>query len=414
VAEESASEYFKAGGVPYALELVRNQDGAAKALLYNAVTIIDRDPVFLNGAGPAIKYDNFRCRTMVWGHLPWDQTSALPRQWEDQDDRELTSWLQYRHISIGQLIVGSAVQLIAERHKYHPVMDYLASLHWDGIKRLDEWLIRYCGVEDTLYTRDVGAKWMISAVARVNIPGCQADCALILEGPQGIRKTTTFNILGGAHYTNDIAVLGTTVAQEQILGKWIVELDELQAVTRASDVAAVTAFISRRIDDFRLPYGHRSHAHPRQCVFGGTTNRDIYLRDETGGRRYWPVRCGYIDIDALRQDRDQLWAEARDRFNTGETWWLDDPGIIELAREQQEERFETDPWEEILLLKLSENGLSAKNGVTLNQVFESIGVPIDRRNRAEGTRILSIIRHLRWEKRKIQHFSGASTWKYFA
>ena len=198
------------------------------------------------------------------------------------------------------------------------VLDYLNQISWDGVPRLDTWLVAYIGTEDTEYTQAVGPRWMISGVARIYEPGCKADCVLVLEGPQGILKSSAFAAIGGAWYTNDVAALGTTAAQEQILGNWIVELDELEAVTRARDVVAVKAFVSRSIDKFRLPYGHRSHAHPRQCIFGGTTNRETWMRDETGGRRWWPVRSGLIDIDALRQDRDQLWAEARDRYLTGE------------------------------------------------------------------------------------------------
>jgi putative DNA primase/helicase len=412
---QASAEFFEKGGVPYAGELLRNVEGNAKAILYNAVKALAKDKAFINGVGPAIRYDKFRCQTMIWAPLPWDENGILPRPWTDQDDREVNAWLQLNDITVGILVAGSAVQTVAERNQYHPVMEYLDSLVWDGVPRLDEWLINYCYVEDTPYVRAVGSRWMISAIARVNDPGCQVDCALILEGPQGIKKSTTFNILGGPFYTSDIAALGTTASQEQILGKWIVELDELQAVTRAADVAAVTSFITRRIDDFRLPYAHRSHKHPRQCVFGGTTNREIWMRDETGGRRWWPVYCPkMIDIDSLRWDRDQLWAEAVSRHNDGEVWFMDTPELEEAAKEEQEQRFEIDPWEEVLLTRLQEKSLSPSRGITLNQAFEALEVPMERRNRTEGGRLHAIIRHLKWDRRNVRDFNGQRVWKYFS
>jgi predicted P-loop ATPase len=384
--------------------VIRNESGNPKAILYNAILALGQDPTF---AG-AIKYDAFRTQTMLCAPVPWDQNVVSPRPWTDQDDREATSWLQDAQVVVGELVTGSAVQTVAERNRYHPVMDYLGSLSWDGVLRLDKWLVRYIGAEDTEYVCAVGPRWMISAVARIEEPKCQADCVLVLEGPQGIRKTTTFNVLGGAYYSNDIAALGTTAAQEQILGKWIIELDELDAVTRASDIAAVRAFVSRREDHFRLPYARRSISHPRQCVFGGTTNRETWLRDETGGRRWWPVRCGEIDIDALREDRDQLWAEARDRYYTGEPYWLEVPRLVALASEEQEKRYEVDPWEELVRQRKGDLPNLVSQGAGVNEIFAVLNIPVDRRGALETKRVGNLLRHMGWERR----LTGAS-WRYF-
>jgi len=402
-----AQGFFSAGGVPWAGNIIRNENGAPKSILYNAVVALSQDPIFVNGTGRhAIRYDEFRARTMLCAAVPWDPNPTVPRPWTDQDDREATVWLQDNQVFVSELIAASAVQAVAERDKYHPVKDYLNSLVWDGTPRLDEWLITYVGAEDTEYSRAVGSRWMISGVARIQEPGCQADCVLVLEGPRGIKKTTTFKVLGDAFYSNDIAALGTTAAQEQILGKWIVELDELEAVTRASDIAQVRAFVSRRIDDFRLPYGRRSHAHPRQCIFGGTTNRETWMRDETGGRRWWPIRCGVIDIDSLRQDRDQLWAEARHRFFAGEPYWMDLPRLVDLATAEQEKRFEVDPWEELIVEYL--HGL---NQTSTNLLFEAVRLPAERRSTAEAKRIAAIVRRLNWQRKQVGTGPYRS-WKY--
>jgi predicted P-loop ATPase len=400
--------FYAAGGAPWADKVINNENGNPKAILFNAVVALTHDPEFtdINTGEHSIRHDAFRARTMLCGPVPWDKHPNVPRPWTDQDDREATAWLQDNNIMVGQLVTGSAVQLIAERNRYHPVMDYLSSLVWDGMPRLDTWLSVYIRATDNEYSQAVGSRWMISGVARIFEPGCQADCVLVLEGPQGIKKTTTFNVLGGPFYSNDIAALGTKDAQEQILGKWIVELDELEAVTRAADVAAVRAFVSRRIDDFRLPYGRRSQAYPRQCIFGGTTNRDTWMRDETGGRRWWPVRCGEIDIDALRQDRDQLWAEARDRYLTGDAHWLDTPRLVSAAGEEQEARFEQDPWEEII-----EDHLDGLKETSTNSLLQAVGVPTERRSTVEWKRIAAIMRRRSWERKQVG--TGPSrSWKY--
>ncbi len=332
----------------------------------------------------------------------------MPRPWTDQDDREATSWQQDNNVMVGELIAASAVQTVAERNKYHPVMDYLKSLIWDGIPRLDTWLVDYVGAEDTEYIRAVGPRWMISGVARIYEPGCKADCVLILEGPQGIFKSTTFAVLGGPFYSNDIAAIGTKDAQEQILGIWIMELDELDAVTRAHDIAAVKAFVSRGADRFRLPYARRSGLHPRQCIFGGTLNKDSWLRDETGGRRWWPVKCGIIKIDEVRRDREQLWAETRDRYFANEPWWLDTPQLVSAASEEQEARFEHDPWEEIIVKHI--NGLRE---TSMNSLLEAVGVPTERRSTTEQKRVAAIMRRLNWERKQVGT-GPCRSWKYVA
>ena len=151
-------------------------------------------------------------------------------------------------------------------------------------------------------------------------------------------------ILGGEFYSDDIADLGAKDAAIGTAGVWIVELAELAAMNRA-EVEKVKAFLSRRIDRYRPPYARHYIWTPRQCVFGGSINLQKYLKDETGGRRFWPARCGHMNLDALRRDRDQLWAEAVVRYERGELWWLDTADLIADAAGEQEERLQADPWE---------------------------------------------------------------------
>src|SRR5262249_52673601 len=160
-------------------------------------------------------------------------------------------------------------------------------------------LTLYLGVDSSDYARAVGARRLISAVARIYEPGCQADHVLILEGPQGQGKSTALRTIGEPFYSDDIAELGTKDASLGTAGVWIVELPELYAMARA-EVSKVKSFFSRRTDRFRPPYGRRMVEAHRQCVFAGSVNNDVYLKDETGGRRFWPLQCGRIDLDSLR------------------------------------------------------------------------------------------------------------------
>jgi predicted P-loop ATPase len=240
------------------------------------------------------------------------------------------------------------MSVIINDHAFHPVRDYLEGLKWDGVPRLDRWLITYLGVQDVAnYTTIVGPKWMISAVARIFRPGCIAKYCLLLLGPQDLGKSTALSILGGEFYTDDISELGTKDAAMQNSGVWIVELAEL-ASTRKAHLDSVKSFISRAVDRFRPPYGENITVRPRQSVLAGTVNpSDVFLKDDTGNVRFWPVTCTKIDLDALRHNRDQLWAEAVHRFRAGETWWLENGEAIGAAREEQAEHTETvedHPW----------------------------------------------------------------------
>jgi predicted P-loop ATPase len=168
---------------------------------------------------------------------------------------------------------------------------------------------------------------------------------LVLEGPQGARKSTALKILAGEEwFTDELPDLGSKDAAMHMQGVWIIEIAELDAIGRA-EVSRIKAFLTRTTDRFRPPYGRYTIEVPRSCVFAGTVNPDTYLRDETGNRRFWPVRCGTIDIDALARDRDQLWAEAVARFRAGAIWWIDTPELIEAAAAEQEKRYQGDAWD---------------------------------------------------------------------
>ncbi|QDE72578.1 DNA primase [Myxococcus xanthus] len=239
----------------------------------------------------------------------------------------VANWIQrstYGQLGLRPKAQAVAQQLlaVAKHNSYDPVGGYLAGLVWDGTPRLDGMLEMYFGAHgDVRYLRAVGAKFAISAVARALRPGCKVDTVMILEGPQGLRKSTAFRILGGEHFTD--AQIDVTNKDSAMLASqfWFIELAELSTFRKSED-QALKAFISRTEDTYRPPYGRANVKAPRRCVFVGTTNDDDYLRDPTGHRRFWPVKCSRIDTEALKRDRDQLWAEAVVRFHHGEDWWL--------------------------------------------------------------------------------------------
>jgi predicted P-loop ATPase len=322
---------------------------------------------------------------------PW---SALPQnEWTDQEDRLTAEWLQRHRILVSVETASQAIQTVATQRRIHPVRHYLESLKWDGIPRLDNWLSTYLGVEANNYSYAVGSRWILSAVARIYHPGAKADCCLILEGPQGIKKSTALRTLAGEYFTDELADLGSKDAALQIRGVWIVEISELDSLAR-SEIASIKAFMSRTSDRFRPPFGKRVIECPRQCVFAGTVNHTEYLRDETGARRFWPVLCGSIDIEALARDRDQLWAEAKQRYSAGEKWWLDTAVLIEIAAEEQAARYQDDPWEEVMA-----PWLEVRSSTSVSEVLEKcVSKPQAQWTQADKNRVGRCLRALGWER----------------
>jgi predicted P-loop ATPase len=278
-------------------------------------------------------------RVITQKPLPWGDRTE---EWADDHDTRACEWMQEQGIPAAAGVVGRGIQTVARENRVHPVRDYLHALNWDGTPRVNIWLTRYLGVEDTPYVRAVGDRFLISAVARVEQPGCKADQVLILEGPQGTLKSSALQALANPWFTDRISNLGSKDAAMEVAGVWLIEMSELDALMKASN-SAIKSFVSRRSDRFRPPYGLVDH--PRQCVFAGTINPlEGYLNDPTGARRFWPV--GGIDLETLIRDRDQLWAEALVRFQDGMPWWLDTAELEALAKSEQEARYEVDAWTE--------------------------------------------------------------------
>lgn len=285
----------------------------------------------------------------------------------------------------------------ARRNQYDPLVEYLQALQWDRKPRLDAWLATHMGAADTTYTRTVGRKFLIGAVARASDPGCKMDNMLVAEGEQNIGKSTAFRYLfGDRFFTDHLPDFHSKDSFQQLEGAWCVEVAELAALTKA-EVKDVKQFLSRLVDKYRVPYARHPILVPRRTVFVGTVNPEYggYLRDPTGARRFWPFEATTIDLPAILRDRDALWAEAVMAYRGGESWYLDDEDSIALAKEEQALRRERHPWEDVI------EGWARREVIrqaTCAQVLgEALKIPADKLIPKHAREVGACMRALGWK-----------------
>ncbi len=343
---------------------------------------------------------------------PWRDWTGT-RQWEDGDIQGLTAWIarafQDRRPTLTPEHVHAGVCLVARANAYHPIRDYLRRHVWDGVKRLDTWLTTYFGVEASDYSASVGAKTLMAAVRRIMNPGCKFDTVLILEGIQGAGKSRALEALASPWFSSETIVIGDKDSLLAMRRSWIHELGELDTLRRA-EVNELKAFLSRGTDRVRDPYQRMTVDRPRQGILIGTTNKDEYLKDETGGRRFWPVRCpGAVDVAGLERDRDQLWAETLKRAESGESLWLDNATIREAAEEAQEGRRDEDVWlDEIAGYLADTTGFGGKaETVKSVDIFRALnpGASIGAMTDTAAKRIASAMKRLGWRK-EVRRING--------
>lgn len=301
---------------------------------YNCILILKNDPALAN----KFALDEFAHRLVALDDLPWRPLKDSTF-WTDNDDACLRNYLSTRYDIKGKSVIDDALQEVMTKNKFHPVRDYLTALKWDGVNRVDTLFIDYIGAEDTDYIRAVTRKWLCGAVARVWHPGIKFDTAIVLYGEQGLGKSVILERLGGKWFNNTLQDIKTKDALEQIQGSWINELAEL-APTYKNDNEIVKAFLSRTTDRFRAPYGRRTEEYPRQCVFAGSTNNLLFLKDRTGNRRFWPI-SGHRSLktknswELSAEEVDQVWAEAYQLYLAGEPLVLPEELEKEAIKVQQ-------------------------------------------------------------------------------
>ena len=328
-------------------KLARDKHGKLISTVQNLRLIMEHDPLIRG----RFWVDRFARRLKCKGPFPWPGPAG-ERGWSDTDDSGMRWYIETAYQVTGVAKVVDATNLTAERHARDPVLEYLTGLSWDGRPRVDTLMIDYLGAEDSDYVRAVTRKMLVAAVARILRPGCKFDQVMIISGPQGIGKSTLLRKLGRSWFSDSVCTFVGKDAREAIQGVWIVELGELTALDKSESEAA-KQFISQTEDWFRAAYGRRTEQYPRRCVFFGTSNKDAYLRDSTGNRRFWPVDAGKyapkrsVFDDLTDAEVDQIWAEAVQLFGRGEPLYLDD-AINSEARDVQEAHREEDPWEGII------------------------------------------------------------------
>jgi hypothetical protein len=341
--------------------------------------------------GVSVRYNEFSDQTLISGLSgfgPILDDAAIDRMWLMMDQRGL---------KVSENLARTVIMDTARLNSFHAVLNYLDSLKWDRVERIDTWLTTYGGAEDNDYVHAVGALLLVAAVRRVRQPGCKFDEMVVIEiEEQGTNKFTALATLAVKEewFEDDLPlnIEGKRVI-ESLRGRWIVEAAELSGMKRA-DIEHLKAFLSRQNDRARLAYGRLTSEVARQCVFIGTTNSSEYLRDTSGNRRFWPVRCKVFNIAALRRDRDQLWAEAAAREATGVSIRLDEKLWPEAAKEQ-EQRLTRDPWFDALLEAL---GNFERGKISMKSIWAILDVRGGQQTQEASRRVGEAMRKFGWRR----------------
>ena len=363
---------------------------------------------------------------------PWPWPDGKPGELTDSTDLMLGQYLTdtYGLPSVARMALSEAIQTVAAQHHYHPVRDYLQGLKWDKQARLDTWLIDALGEIDSgdgprmpgdlpgplaRYLRLVGRFWLLGMVARVMEPGCKFDYCPVLEGAGGLRKSTLCEVLAGSTFYSDtpFQIGQGKEAQEQVAGLWLYEIAELTNFSRP-EVGAIKAFISSKVDRYRVAYGRTVQSFPRQCVMVGTTNESTYFRDRTGNRRLWPVPVKkVIGTEWVAQVRDQLFAEALHRYREGERYAPSGQEERELFEPMQAARLiETAVTSDLMrvLTRDSSGGLGGPAAkvnaladfVTIAELVAALGVDTGKSSPALEAQIRSWLEYQGWQHCKRQ------------
>jgi predicted P-loop ATPase len=310
----------------------------------NFISILEYDPNLRN----KIKHNEFSVRMVFTDDLPWRKCidRANGTNWEDIDDSSLRCYIEHNYNLNNKNKLFDALNFISISNNFHPIRNYLKSINWDGINRLNRFFVDYYGAEENTYTTEILPKWLIAAVARVMKPGIKFDNMLVIVGNQGLGKSSFGIKLGKDWFSDTITTIQGKEGMEQINGRWIVEMSELAAL-KTSNIESMKQFISKTTDEYRAPYDRHNKKNPRQCVFFGTTNNLDFLRDKTGNRRFWPFTVNIEKatksiFNISNYEVDQIWAEAYNLYESRESIILTNDQE-ELAKTEQNKYMEEDP-----------------------------------------------------------------------
>ena len=351
--------------------------------------------------------NEFSRRKMVVKCPPWEKEDKFrPRDVRDDDYTRIAMELEQEGMKPSQDKVSGAIESICHDRSFHPAQKYFQKLVWDKTPRLDKWLSYYIGAEqdNVEYLSGIGKKWLVAGVARIFKAGCKFDHMLVLEGKTDIgkslalRKLATFN---GEEYFYDgmtFDSIGNKDTMQNIQGNLIIEFPEMSNLS-GRDVAEVKQWITIQEDKGRKPYGREPVIYPRQFILAGSTNEYEYLKDMTGNKRFWPVKCGNrIDFEALVKDRDQLWAEAVHLFQNDYPWWIPegDP-LFELCSKAQEQRMMSHIWDEIVIDYCDRAGF---NSVSISDILrDALKIESGKFKRSDEMAVAGILKRHGFEKK---------------
>lgn len=402
-------------------QLVYGRDGLLVPSLHNAAVVLTRHPAWRGVFG----YNEFAKRIEICRETPY---GAKPGWLTDNDEFKVAMWFggpETFRCNMPSSIVRQAVSAVASENCFHPVRDYLERIHWDGVSRIPTFFSEYCAVPHNDVVRGFALNFFIAAVARIFRPGCKADLMLVLEGDQGRRKSTMIEVLAGPGGYADVGQSPTDKDfYQSIQGVWLVEVSEMASFAKA-ETSHIKRAISVAVDRFRRSYAHHVEDFKRECLFFGTENGSDWQKDATGGRRYMPVWVGDIDIEGIRDVRDQLWAEAVHRYRADEPWWV----LPEGAQSVQDERYLDDPWTERVISwldgKLKHGGdpdapadsLEAarkRERATAAQILSfAIDMDVKKQDRAAQTRVGNIMKRLGWSIERKRGENGAARVRWY-
>ncbi len=377
-----ASKY----GLWETLKLSKSDTGYPRPNIDNALKILENHPDMQN----LLWYDTFHKKQ----YTRWK--SDITREWSDTDNINLTRWMQDT-IGIHNMpdkIVHLACMAYSQSMSRNEPYDWMEKLAWDGEERLPLFLNDCMEAEDNEFIRAVSQNLWIAMVARIYQPGCKYDNMIVLIGGQGTFKSSSLGIIGGKWF----AELHESVMNPNFFmalhGKLLVEIAELDSFSKA-ETSRIKTVISCATDRYRTPYARTSQDHPRSCIFIGTTNEDQFLQDSTGGRRFWPVKIGYIRTDLIKANRDQYFAEAAAKYKRGTTWYN---VPIALARQEQENRRISDDWESVVGRYLVYHGTTE---ITTTEILsEIIKLELSKQTKWEQIRIGKIMTQIGWRRKQ--------------
>jgi predicted P-loop ATPase len=391
-------------------QLRRTKGGLVIPDVRNVLIALRGDPDYAT----IFKFDEMRQEVwldrqppLVFGDQP---SPPFPRFLTPEDHTYCQEWLQEEGLPrVGHDVVVNAIDVIARERRFHPIRNWLSRLEWDGEPRIGSWLHRFVGTPDDEYHRQIGAMFLIAMVARVFEPGCQADYMLVLEGPQGEEKSKLCRAIAGDDYFSDHLPDLTedpVRLSMHLRGKWLVEIPELSAINRA-DSSQLKSFVTRRVEIFTPKYAKVERKEPRQCNFIGTTNDDTYLKDETGGRRFWPVKVRIIDVPGFLAVRDQLFAEALQAYREGKHHWPDKAFEREIIIPEQGLRQFVDAWTDRVLDICA---ASLVTSISIAEIWRELGGQTHNLDMAAQKRIANILRTAGFTRTRIGE-NGRFAWK---